>query len=181
MPEQPDQTVLDVIKDALTIFNVVRQDVITRLRAPTPIKIVQNLVTDEHGCLGMGLDTPNPETIWECPMSHEAWLHRITVTSAQHPPINPQTGGEAYLLGSMGEIVSWLPHGGVFCPVQLLEGHRSSPHLAPGEQLQVVADQLPTGMHVRFDLQIVLETGVSEFTPKWASPSDMRKQLIFNT
>jgi hypothetical protein len=174
-----DESLVDIARDILNIFNIVRSDAITRLRTPTPIKTVTNLITDANGCIGHGLDTPDPQTIFRCPSSHEAWINRITVTSPQYPPATPLTVGECLIIGSSGEIIAWLPREGDLAPVQILEGRLSAPHLNASEELQIVGDQMPVGISLRIDLQIILETGLSEFTPKWAAPGDIRNKSMF--
>lgn len=159
-----------ILKDLLHVTNVHHQEQISILRTPSPIKIVQTFIADEHGCIGNGLDSPNPVTIWECPMSAEAWLHRITISSPEYHPAQPLQTGEAYLLGSTGQLITWLPHRGDIAPVQLLEGSASAPHLSPGERIQIVADLLPVGISLRVDMQIVLQTGLSQYTPKSGAP-----------
>lgn len=165
---------MDNLSDMLSVLNIRHREVLTILRAPTPIKVVEAVQADDHGCIGNGLDTPNPVTLWECPMSHEAWLHRITVTSPQHPPATPLTQGEAYLYGSTGQLLTFLPHRGDVAPVQLLEGRLSAPHVMPGERVQIVADQLPPYTTLRFDFSIVMHTGTSEFAPLNNAPMRLR-------
>jgi hypothetical protein len=153
------------------LLNNNQKDLLTILRTPTPVKISKVLTVDSSGCIGGGLDTPDPVELYRCPMSHEAWLNRITITSPEHHPTTPLTTGEAYIIGSTsGEIILFLPINGNVAPVQAPEGRLSAPHLNPGEVVAVVGDQLPVGNHLRFDFQIMLVTGISEYTPKTFAP-----------
>lgn len=169
MPER-DNDLYDLVRDALHVLNIIRRDVLLKVKVPTPVKIVHNVLTDIHGCIGGGLDNPvDPEQLWMCPSSHEAWLHRILITSPAYPPAAPLDTGQIMLIGSTGQIIDWTPEPGMennVIPVQIeREGGLSAPHLTPGERLYAIGDQLPVGIQVRFDLQINLVAGVSPATP----------------
>jgi hypothetical protein len=137
------------------------------------LKIVHSLYVQGDGCIGSGVDDMSyPETIWECPMSHEAWLHRIIIWSPQFTASNPLTTGQIVFLGSTGTIIAWSPlgvtsiAGDLVIPFQVsIEGAMSAPHLSPGEKFQVVGDQLPSGIQVHFYLQLNLVAGMSPDTP----------------
>ena len=165
-------------KDTLQILNIWKRELITSIKMPTPIKIVNSFTTGSNGIIGGGLNNLSiAGTIWECPMSHEAWLHRINITSPQYTPISQLDTGQLLLFGSSGEIITWTPGGpgqqpviggtqGVVLPIAVeIEGRFSAPHLSPGERLLVVGDTLPSNVTIRFDLQINLVAGISPDTP----------------
>lgn len=161
---------VDWARDAFHVLNIWHREVITILQVPTPIKIIQTVTTLSDGCIGSGVDDPSlPETIWECPMSHEAWIHRILITSSAYTAANPLDTGQILLFGSTGEMIAWSPQPGsennVIPITASIEGRFSAPHLSPGERLYVVGDQLPPNVQIRFDLQINLVAGISPDTP----------------
>lgn len=166
---------LKQVWDALTgLFVHQNKQLLTVLRTPTPVKISQVFTVSASGCIGGGLDTPDPEIIYRCPISHEGWINRITITSPEHHPASPLTQGEALITGSTaGEVILFLPISGAVAPIQAPEGRLSAPHLNPGEEVRIVADMLPVGHHLRFDLQIMLVTGVSEYTPPKFAPNEV--------
>lgn len=144
------------------------------LRTPTPVKVSRSFLIDPSGCIGAGLAQPMPHTIYQCPMSAEAWVTRITVTSPEHSPNNALVQGEIMVTGSTsGEVIFFLPLSGAIAPVQITEGRLSAPHLNPGEQMWIVGDQLPAGHHIRVDLQVMLVQGVSEYTPPKFAPGEV--------
>ena len=152
----------------------VNKELVTMLRAPTPIKVSQVFTADSNGCIGGGLDTPSPVDLYRTPMSSEAWLNRITITCPDHGPAEPLTSGELVCMGSTsGEIIFFLPNHGDIAPLQIVEGRLSAPHLNAGEVASIVADQLPPGTHLRIDLQITLVSGLSEYTPRKQSPTNL--------
>jgi hypothetical protein len=160
----------DHLMDMLQVFNIWRRELITTLKVPTPIKITTVVTTLDDGCIGSGVDDPSdPETLWECSMAHEGWIHRIVITSPAHTPASPLTTGQIMLLSSSGHVLTWAPQPGLennVIPIILeQEGRFSAIHLSPGEKLYAVGDQLPAGIQVRFDLQINLVSGVSADTP----------------
>lgn len=155
-----------------------QKELITILRTPTPHKITQTFIADSNGCIGKGLDTPDPETIFECPMSAEAWVHRIAVWCPEHHPTSPLNTGQLLCTGTTaGEIIFYLPmepDQTQIAPMQpIIEGRISAPHLNSGERMVLVGDQLPPGIHIRIDLQLILTTGVTEYTPRGSAPSDL--------
>lgn len=147
-------------------------ELIRQLRIPTPQKVTKSFTADASGNIGGGLANPSPLTLFFCPESVEAWVHRMAFTSAGHGPSSPLTTGEIELIGSQsGEIVFFLPVSGVIAPVILTEGRASAPHLNSGETLGIVGDTLPAGTQIRVDLQILLVApGVSAFTPNDRTP-----------
>lgn len=150
------------------------QMLLTVLRTPTPTKVTGVFTVDPSGCIGGGLDSPNPLTIYRQPMSSEGWLNRITITSPEHHPASPLTQGEVYIIGSTaGEIILFLPISGAVAPVQAPEGRLSAPHLNPGEEVQIVGDLLPVGAHLRIDLQVMNVTGISQYTPPKFAPGEV--------
>jgi hypothetical protein len=151
-----------------------QRELITLLRTPTPIKVTKTFVTDANGCIGHGLDTPDPEVLYQCPASTEAWLHRISITVPDYGPSNPLETGQLLCVGSTaGEIIFFLPYHGDIAPIQIVEGHLSAPHLNSSEVAGIVGDQMPPGIRIRMDLQIILNTGLSEFTPRAFSPTNL--------
>ena len=155
------------------------EELITQLRAPTPVKVSRLFTIGANGMIGGGVALPTlDQIVYSTPMSSEAWLHRITITSPEHGPASPIVSpAEIILIGStFGEIILSLPEIAStyqVAPRQFVEGRLSAPHLDRGENLCLNGDGLPAGAHLRIDLQIVLVTGTSEFTPKTMSPSDL--------
>ena len=147
----------------------------TVLRTPTPVKISHVTPVAPNGCIGGGIDAPDPFEIYRCPMSQEAWINRITVTAfPKYTSSAPLATGDIYGIGSTaGEIVFFLPINSVVAPVQIAEGRLSAAHLNPGEVLGVVGSSLPPGILIRFDLQILLVTGVSQYTPPKFAPGEV--------
>lgn len=168
----------NIFKDILNnisgvLFNNNRE-LITIMRTPTPIKIVKVLEVDPSGCIGGGQDSPNPVDLYRCPPSTEAWIHRLVVTSPEYTPEAPlQIGGLRCTGTTAGEPIFSLPHRGDLTDVYVLEGRLSAPHLNPGEVVQVVGQSMPPGIHLRFDLQVTLVSGLSEFTPRAQSPTNL--------
>jgi hypothetical protein len=154
-----------------------QEQMMTVLRTPTPVKVSKVVRVDTNGCIGGGIDAPDPFEIYRCPMSQEAWLNRITVSSfPKYTSAAPLSTGDIYGLGSTaGEIIFFLPQNSVVAPVQLAEGRLSAPHLNPGEIAGVVGSLLPVGIQLRFDLQVMLVTGVSEYTPPKFAPGELAK------
>lgn len=160
----------DVFKDAINgIGNFIHRsnrELLTVLRQPTPITISAFFTADATGTIGGGLTNPNPVTIWTCPLSHEAWLNRIAITSPTGQPKTPITTGQALCTGSTAnELIFFLPVGGVVAPTLITEGRLSAAQLNNGEKILFSADSLPANTQIRIDLQIVLTTGVSPDTP----------------
>lgn len=160
----------DYFMDTLHVLNIWRRELIAILKVPTPIKITTNILTDSTGHIGSGVaDFTNAVTLWECSMAHEAWIHRIVITSPANPPSSPLSTGQILLIGSTGHILAWSPQPGLennVIPIILeQEGRFSAIHLTPGERIQAVGDGLPTNIQIRFDLQINLVSGVSADTP----------------
>jgi hypothetical protein len=155
------------------LFNNNRE-LITLLRTPTPIKIVKVLEVDPSGCIGGGQDSPTPVTLYTAPASTEAWLHRITITSPEYTADAPlQIGGLRCTGSTAEEPIFSLPHRGDLTDVYILEGRLSAPHLNASEAAWVVGQSMPPGIHLRFDLQIILSEGLSEFTPRRSSPTNL--------
>lgn len=172
-PQSPS-VLQQVVQAVSNLILPTQRELITRLRTPTPLKVSKTFVTDVNGCIGHGLDTPDPEELYRCPMSAEAWLHRISITVPDYGPARPLESGELICVGSTaGEIIFFLPYHGDIAPVQIVEGHLSAPHLNNGEVAAIVGDQMPPNVRIRIDLQIILNTGLSEYTPRKMSPSDL--------
>lgn len=175
------------IADALTGMFKNYQDMIVQLRTPTPLKVSTVVPIDGSGQIGGGIQASgnygqNPATIYAAPLSAEAWIHRISISCPGHNPSSPLTTGEAICYGSnSGEMIFFLPMAGDVAPVQAVEGHLSAPHLSPGEKMLIVGDSLPVGSNLRFDLQIILSTGLTQFTPKTQSPSDVTVSITEET
>lgn len=164
----------EVFRAISNLILPVNRELITMLRTPTPIKVSKQFIVDANGCIGHGLDTPDPEELYRCPASAEAWLHRISITVPNYGPAQPLTAGEIVCTGSTaGEVIFFLPYQGDIAPIQIIEGRLSAPHLNPGEVAQIVGDQLTPGISIRIDLQIILDQGISEFTPRKQSPTDL--------
>jgi hypothetical protein len=147
------------------LFTGHQRSLITILRQPSPIKITEFVTANSSGTIGGGFTTPNPVLLWQCPMSHEAWINRFTITSPQYSPANALTTGEAMFMTNLSTPVYFLPIGGDVAPVQINEGRLSAPHFSAGEQLVVVGDALPANVSLRVDLQITLVSGLSADTP----------------
>lgn len=162
------QDVLSSITSSLgKLFFKQTYDLLTVLRQPTPQKVSTVLTVSGTGLLGSGpVTSQNPATIWQCPMSHEAWVNRLAVTSPGYFGSNAMTSGYMILNNSLGQLVYFLPIGTNVAPVLFTEGRLSAPHLAAGESLTVYGSGLPNGAQIRFDLQLVLVEGVSPDTPR---------------
>src|SRR5215469_4341604 len=149
------------------------RELITLLRQPSPVKVTRVHTVAANGTIGVNA----LEWLYICPMSTEAWLNRISISSPQHLPSSPLTTGYLICTGSnAGEIIFSLPEAGInnnTLPAQFIEGRVSAPHLSPGETAYIVGGGLTAGDQIRFDLQITLVQGVSEFTPKTMSPTDL--------
>ena len=174
----PPNALQQAIQAITNLIIPTHRELITQLRAPTPIKITKLFTISAAGTLGGSVALPTmDQIIFSTPMSTEAWLNRITITSPEHGPATPIVSpAQLVLLGSNGEIILQLPEiasTSQVAPTQFVEGRLSAPHLSPGESLIVAGDALPTNAHIRFDLQITLVTGASEFTPRTMSPSDL--------
>lgn len=167
MTDVISNVVADAISGLKSLFNRQYSDLVTIMRQPTPVKISKVVQADASGSIGGGLTIPNavPVELWMCPISFEAWVNRITVTSPGHPPNAPLTTGQVWCAGSNGEPIFFLPLGGNVAPVQITEGRISAPHLNSGEFLTIAADTLPANTSLRLDLQIVLVTGSSNLAP----------------
>lgn len=174
---QPVAGPMNLLQEAIqAITNLIlptNKELITLLRTPTPVKITRSFAVDANGLIGGGLAAPDPRFLYTCPISSEAWLHRITVTAPTYGPANPLKTGQIVCLGSTaGETIFFLPVGGSIAPVQIVEGRQSAPHLNPGETVGLVGDTLPASISLRVDLQIILVQGITEFTPNTTSATD---------
>ena len=150
-------------------------DLITILQTPTPIKITRTFTSDGNGQIGGGLVggiSAFPLDIFAAPTSHEVWVNRFSITSPGYSPRAALQQGELMITGShSSEPIFWTPFLTaaplLVLPVQFSgQGRLSAPHLNAGEKMQVVGDNLPAGTIVRFDMQMVLVTGVSPDAPK---------------
>lgn len=168
----------DVFRDSLQAIGrwIVgsNKEILTVMRQPTPIKIssTQQAV---GGVIGGGLANPQPVTVWSSPLSHEAWINRITITVPGYTPASPLTTGQIMLTGSTSnEILAFAPVVGMVAPLLITEGRLSAAHLNTGEQILMYADGLPANALVRLDFQIVLVTGVSSDVPK----NDFQRHMV---
>ena len=151
------------------LFHKQTYDLLTVLRQPTPQKVSKVITTGATtGTIGGGLYTAavDPVELYRAPMSHEAWINRLSITSSFNGPKNPLAQGQIMISNSLGQVVYFTPIGGVTVPVIFTEGRLFAPHLAAGEALVVQADGLTQGMPIRFDLQLVLVKGESPDTPR---------------
>lgn len=179
----PGNPPTNILQEAIqAISNLIlpsQKELITLLRTTTPIKVSKLFTISGTGGLGGTVALPTfDQIVYTAPISSEAWLHRITITSPEHGPGSPIVSpAELVLIGSTaGEIILSLPEIAStyqVAPTQFVEGRLSAPHLDRGESLCVNGDGLPNNAHLRIDLQIVLVQGVSEFTPKDMSPTDL--------
>jgi hypothetical protein len=156
------------------------KELITQLRQATPIKVRQTFQVPASGNIGgNGAMSPDYSAIvYTSPLSTEAWLHRITITSPQHSPGAPLTAGAIALFGTtFGEVIQFAPDApqANTLPIQFIEGRSSAPHLDRGESLVISGGGLTAGDTIIVDLQVILVTGASEYTPRAMSPSDMTK------
>lgn len=177
-PDEPEGPIIKALEAIRNDFFESNKEVITILRQQTPVKVSHVFVVDDHGCIGAGLDTPDPHTLYECPMSAEATIHRLTVWCAEYSPSNPLNSGQILCTGSTaGEIIFYLPmepDQTQIAPMQpILEGSQSAPHLNGGERMLLVGDQLPPKAHIRIDLQLLLNMGASQYTPRSNAPTNL--------
>jgi hypothetical protein len=158
-----------------------QRELITLLRAPSPIKVVKLFTISAAGTLGGSLANPDmSQIVYTSPVSAESWLHRITISSPEHGPATPIIApAQLVLISSLNDIVLQLPEIAStyqVAPTQFIEGRASAPHLSPGVSLCVSGDALPANHHLRIDLQISLVQGVSEYTPTTMSPTDLSRR-----
>lgn len=159
----PIQEAIQAIKNLII---PTQRELLEHLRIPTPQKVSTALTASAAGVIGGGLSSPNPVTVYTCPLSVEAWLHRITFTSPGNPPANPLKTGQIELVNNSGEIIFFLPQNGVVAPIQVTEGRASAAHLNSGETLGIIGDTLPANTVIRVDLQfLVIDQPVSAFIP----------------
>lgn len=145
------------------------RELIEIIRQPTPIKVVANIQASGSGVIGGGFSNPQPVPLYQCPVSQEGWINRITISAQGYTPGNPlQSGqGQIWVSGStFGEPIFWLPLAGVVAPIQITEGRLSAAHLNSGETMGIIGDSLPANLQLRFDFQLTLVTGVSQYTPR---------------
>jgi hypothetical protein len=62
-------------------------------------------------------------------------------------------------------LIFFLPVAGNVAPVLITEGRLSAAQLNEGERMLFAADTLPANTTLKFDLQIVLVSGISVDTP----------------
>lgn len=142
-----------------------QRELIRYLRVPTPQKVTFVVQADGTGTIGGGFANPTPIFIYQCPVSQEAWIHRISVTSPSGTPKAPLTTGQLMAISGAGEPLFFLPTGGVVAPVTITEGRGSAAHLNPGSRMSIYGDSFPPNTALRFDLQILLDIGVSNYAP----------------
>ena len=136
------------------------QSLIEVMRQPTPNKVAFQVLTSSTGAI-------SPTTIWMNPMSQEAWINRIAISAVGYTPAAPLTTGWLTLNGAAGDLIYAFPISGTtVAPVVIAEGRVSAPHLNSGSSLSVTGAALPPNISIRFDLQIVLVSGVSQYTPR---------------
>lgn len=177
----PDYTGQGPIAQAITaIRNLLfpsNRELLTWMRANTPIKITKTFTVPAGGVLGGGLANPDlSQIIFTCPESSEAWIPRLTITSPQHLPNAPLTTGSIALIGTtFNEVIYFTPEPPAVAtiPTQWFEGGDSAPHLDRGESITISGTGLTAGDVIRIDAQIILVQGVSEFTPRTMSPTDL--------
>ena len=152
--------------NALTsLFKRQHKELIRLIRIPTPQKVTFNVTADGTGTIGGGFSNPNPVFIYQCPMSSEAWIHRISISSPSYFPKTPLTTGQLFFVGGSGELIFFLPVSGNIAPLVMAEGYASAAHLNAGSRISVYGDSFPANVSLRLDLQISLVQGVSEYTP----------------
>lgn len=160
----------DFVKQAVNLIGGIltknHRELLNKFDIPTPIKIAFNVQADGSGNIGGGFAAPNPVTIWQCPVSEEAWLHRVCISSPSGTPKTPLTTGQAALVGDAGTLIYFLPIGGSIAPVVITEGYASAPHLNNGSKLAIYGDSFPANCQLRVDLQISLTSGASQYTPR---------------
>lgn len=160
----------DLIKDAVNYLGGMlyknNKDLLNFLRVPTPVKVTYNLVADANGNIGGGFANPNPVLIYQCPMSHEGWVHRLAVTSPSGQPKSPLTTGQLILISGAGDPLMFFPVGGAIAPVLVTEGRGSAFHLNSGSFIRAYGDTFAAGTALRIDMQIILVQGMSEYTPR---------------
>ena len=131
---------------------------------------------DPSGCIGGGQDTPTPVDLYRCPPSTEAWLHRIVVTS-------PEVYSRLQTTLQIGRTAMhgdnrWRTY------ILLAAQRRSNRRLRPrGKAIRTAlkprggctgcGPKHAAGIHLRFDLQVILVSGLSEFTPRKQSPTNL--------
>jgi hypothetical protein len=173
----PFALAIQAIKNLILPYH---RELITMMRANTPQKVTRVFSVPASGILGNGVATPDLSLIvLQGTEAGECWLNRITITSPQHPPGTPLNAGSIILVGTtFNEIVLMAPDAGVqnnTIPVQFIEGGNAAPHLDRGESLTISGSGLTSGDTIRVDIQYTIVTGVSEFTPRKLSPSDLTR------
>lgn len=159
----PVQMAVQAIKNLILPTH---KELIRHIRTSTPIKVTAMIQADANGNLAGGIATPNQEPlqVYRCPVSAEAWVHRISISATGFSPLNPLKAGEVVCVGSNSfEVVFFLPLNGVVAPVQIVEGRYSAPHLNSGETLGFFGDGFAANQQFRVDMQIILVTGMSEY------------------
>lgn len=185
----PNYTGLNAVQEAIiAIKNLIvpsNKELVTWMRANTPVKITRVFTVPAGGVLGGGLLNPDlSQIIFTCPESSEAWINRITITSPQHAPGTPLTTGSLALIGTtFNEVIYVSPEPpAVACiPQQWIEGGNGAPHLDRGESITISGTALTPGDNIRIDMQIQLVQGVSEFTPRTMSPTDLTAKVSGTT
>src|SRR5215469_6339687 len=150
---------LDVVQEALQgvagyitkLFTQYQHDLVLLLRQPSPQKIKKTLVADGSGNIGGGWGSANAVELYMAPVSHEAWVNRISILAAGTTAANPLTTGAVLCTGSSGGIIFSLPAGGAIAPVIITEGRLSAPHLSAGERLDFTATGLHAGTVLTID------------------------------
>lgn len=180
LPPTPPNALQQAIEAIKNLILPNQDELLTWLRVTTPIKITKVFTINNSGTLGGSVANPDlSQIIYTSPMGSESWLHRITISSPEHGPSAPIISpAQLVLVSSNGPIILQLPEIAStyqVAPTQFVEGRMSAPHLSSGESLTVSGDGLPANNHLRFDLQISLVSGLSQFTPRKTSPTDLTR------
>jgi hypothetical protein len=165
----------DMLKDTVNsiggLFSRQHKELVTIMRQPTPIKISVGITTDSVGSIGGGVANPKWAPLWRCPESQEAWINRIAVSVPMMQPSNPIVTGEMVLTEAGGPLIAFFPEsqGTAVMPIILTEGRLSAAHISGGNAITVVGDGLASFLQIKFDFQIVLVQGVSDYSPRTKS------------
>lgn len=174
----------DIVKEAINSLGGLltrnHRELVNHMRTPTPQKVSTLVQVNASGNISNNpsqnyvADGTTGITIYQCPINHEAWIHRIAISTAGgypggavpiYSPKSPLTAGEIVCYGGSQEMLFFLPIGGVVAPIIITEGFASAIHLNGGASMKVVGDGLTANISLRFDMQIMLVTGISEYTP----------------
>ena len=144
------QSGLDKLLEELTN----NQAVPTVMHAP-PV----TATTDASGNLGGGALGNQAVVVYECPVGHQAFVHRIIVDAPTATPASPLTAGWMRFCRNAATLSStefFLPVQGDVAPVEADWGSRSAPMLSSGESLVVFGASLGATIQYVFNLQVAL-------------------------